>query len=131
MLRRMMNRLGKMRIKPEVTVALVMMVGLLIVVATRKKKTSSYELRPIPINVEAAAGSEGNLLSKPYNLECVPSSKPTAGYYTKSLTPGGVCDGQSWVVANANYKIMGGIGGSLLDVDNDKAAVEGTTAPLK
>jgi hypothetical protein len=77
--------------------------------------SSSYSLSPKAVEVKAAPGAEGTLLDRPYKEECVPGPTKKAAYYTKSLTPGGVCDGQAHVQASASYTILGGIGGSLLD----------------
>ena len=55
------------------------------------------------------------LRSLKYSLECVPGSK-TGGYYTKNLTPGGVCDDQQYVNdVMHSYSIESGIGGNLLN----------------
>ncbi len=57
----------------------------------------------------------GGLRSLRYSLECVPGSK-TGGYYTKNLTPGGVCDDQQYVNdVMHSYSIESGIGGNLLN----------------
>lgn len=77
--------------------------------------TSRYGLSPSAIEVAAAPGAEGKLLDRPYKEECVPGPTKKAAYYTKSLTPGGVCDGQKFVQASANYTISGGIGVPLLE----------------
>ena len=77
--------------------------------------SSRYGLNPVSVEVEAAPGAEGTLLDRPYKEECVPGPTKEAAYFTKSLTPGGVCGGQAYVQASASYKILGGIGGSLLD----------------
>jgi len=48
-------------------------------------------------------------------MGCVPGPTKEAAYYTKDLTPGGVCGGQALVAAQAEYSILGGIGGSLME----------------
>ena len=69
----------------------------------------------LDIMVEAAPGSgpENDIKNLPSSLECVPGAD-ASDYYTRSLTPGGICKGQDFVVASANYKITGGIGEPLL-----------------
>jgi hypothetical protein len=76
-------------------------------------KRSPYELSPEPIKVD---GKDGSIFSLPYDLKCVPGPSATAAYYTKDLTPGGICGDQDFVRSQAeDYKIVDGIGGSLLD----------------
>jgi hypothetical protein len=81
--------------------------------------TSGYknDLNYLDIQVEAAPGSgdEFAIQNLPSDIKCVPSSEETADYYTRGLTPGGICGGQKYVNASADYKITGGIGGSLLE----------------
>ena len=75
--------------------------------------TSKYGM---DISVAAAPGSgpENDIKNLPSKIECVPGSDPMADYYTRSLTPGGICHGQEFVAASASYKITGGIGEPLL-----------------
>jgi hypothetical protein len=75
-------------------------------------RKSMYQPRPINIEVseEAAAASIFDLEHK---IECVPGSTESA-YYTKSLTPGGICGDQKFVKDSADAKIIGGIGGTLI-----------------
>ncbi len=76
-------------------------------------KRSPYKLAPTPIKVD---GKDGSIFSLPYDLKCVPGPSATAAYYTKDLTPGGICGDQDFVRSQAeDYKIVDGIGGSLLD----------------
>ena len=78
------------------------------------KKRSPYKLAPEPIKIEG--GKDGSIFSLPYDLKCVPGPSATAAYYTKDLTPGGICGDQDFVRSQAeDYKIVDGIGGSLLD----------------
>ena len=74
-----------------------------------------HRLGSLDIAVEAAPGSgpENDIKNLPSSLECVPGAT-ASDYYTRSLTPGGICKGQDFVVASANYKITGGIGEPLL-----------------
>ena len=67
------------------------------------------------IQVEAAPGAKDDISQNECKQECVPGMGERSAYYTKSLSPCGLCDGQKAVVASADYKILGGIGGSLLD----------------
>ena len=75
---------------------------------SRSAKRSDYMLAPEPIKI---TGKDGDIFSLPYDIKCLPTS-----YYTKDLTPGAICNDQEFVRSQAeDYKIVDGIGGSLLD----------------
>jgi len=74
---------------------------------------SSYSLSPSLVTVSSKA--TGSIFDLPSKLECVPGPTKDASYYTKDLTPGGICGAQEFVVSQASYTITGGIGGSLMD----------------
>ena len=77
------------------------------------KKRSTYQLSPEPIKIES---KDGSIFSLPYDIKCVPGPSASSAYYTKDLTPGGICGDQEFVRSQAeDYKIVDGIGGSLLD----------------
>ena len=67
------------------------------------------------ISVEAAPGAQDDISKMECKQECVPGMGEKSAYYTKSLSPCGLCGGQKAVAASAEYKILGGIGGSLLE----------------
>jgi hypothetical protein len=99
-----MNRL--LIILAVVAVALIMMGCLM---------RSSYKLSPTSITLSEPKQEPGAIFDLPNELKCVPGSNPEASYYTKDLTPGGICGAQEFVKEQADYSIVGGIGGSLLD----------------
>ena len=74
---------------------------------------SNYALKPRSVSVSGPRA--GSLFDLPYKMDCVPGPTKKAAYYTKDLSPGGVCGDQEFVQNQANYSIDGGIGGSLLD----------------
>lgn len=77
-------------------------------------KKSGYKLSPEPVDV--APMIDGDAITKlPYTLECVPGPGKDAAYYTKDLSPGGFCGDQALVRDAMSYKILGGVGGSLLE----------------
>ena len=77
-------------------------------------KKSGYKLSPEPVDVSPII--DGNAVTKlPYTLECVPGPGKDAAYSTKDLSPGGFCGDQALVRDSMSYKILGGIGGSLLE----------------
>jgi len=77
-------------------------------------KKSGYKLAPEDINVEPLIS--GDAITKlPYKMDCVPGPGKDAAYYTKDMSPGGFCGDQALVRESMSYKILGGIGGSLLE----------------
>ena len=77
-------------------------------------KRSTYVLSPQLIKTSSPATSD-SIFDLKYDLSCVPGPQSTGSYYTKDLTPGGLCGAAEWVAQQADYKILDGIGGSLLD----------------
>ena len=75
-------------------------------------KKSGYKLSPEDISVEP--NDSGDINKLPYQVKCVPGPGYDAAYYTKDLSPGGFCGDQALVRDAMSYKILGGIGGSLL-----------------
>lgn len=96
-------------------VVLAMIVGILVLMYFKcfmSMKKSGYELSPEEIEVDKNV--EGNDINElPYSTACVPGSEK-GGYYSKDLTPGGICGDQELVRSAMTYKITSGIGGSLL-----------------
>jgi len=93
--------------------AIVIIFCLLSVLATFAGARVRSEYQPRPINIETSEEGEASLFDLPHNIDCVPGSKQSS-YYTKSLSPGGICGDQVFVRNSANAKIVGGIGGSLI-----------------
>ena len=87
---------------------------IIILVFMRTSSSSLYTGSPI---VATSSGDDNfqAMTDLPYKLSCVPGPQADASPYTKSLTPGGMCGIQEFVNARSNYKITGGIGGSLLE----------------
>ena len=77
-------------------------------------KRSTYVLSPKMIMTSEPVKPD-SIFDLKYDLSCVPGPQSTADYYTKDLTPGGFCGASEWVAQQADYKILDGIGGSLLD----------------
>ena len=99
------------KLSPFVTVAILIVVTMFMFRTFGSKST--YRLSPSPVTINAK--TTGSLSGLPYKLDCVPGPTKEAAYYTKDLTPGGVCGGQALVAAQSEYNITGGIGGSLMD----------------
>ena len=89
----------------------------MIVFALRKERMCGkehYKMSPSDVAITEQAGCK-SLFDLPNKLECVPGPTAKSSAFTVGLTPGGLCGAQKCVDATANYKITGGIGGSLLD----------------
>lgn len=70
---------------------------------------SAYEPRPLVIRENTTE----SIFDLKHDSSCVPGHGQNGGYYSKSLTPGGICGGQKLVSDHANYEIQEGIGGVL------------------
>ena len=84
---------------------------LLTITGLGKRCHEKYMMSPTSVTTSGTQEPSG-LFNLPYNLDCTPGANNGA-YYTKDLTPGGLCGGQTYVNGMANYKIMDGVGGSL------------------
>lgn len=65
---------------------------------------------------DAASKGPSSIFGLKNSLGCQPSGyNPDSAYYSKSLTPGGLCGDEDFVRnQQRDYTIEGGIGGSLL-----------------
>lgn len=62
------------------------------------------------------AKQPADLFAAPHNLECTAGPSEKAEYYSRGLTPGGVCGGSEYVrEMMRDYAIADGVGGSLLE----------------
>ena len=97
------------------------LLGLLIYYMCSRKSSMMGRLHPSSLDINAAPSSENGIFGLPYKLSCVPGPQASAGYYTKGLSPGGICGAQKYVAAQAgDYQILDGIGGSLLSPDQQQ-----------
>ncbi len=96
----------------NVLTAIVIVFCLLSLLMTLSPRARSY-YQPRPINLELAEDGEGSIFDLEHKIDCVPGV-PDAGYYSKTSGPGGICGDQKFVKAQADAKIVGGIGGSLI-----------------
>jgi len=79
-------------------------------------KRSTYVLEPRILSTTEPTGNVKSIFDLKYDMTCVPGPNKESAYYTKDLTPGGICGDQQWVASQADgYTITDGIGGSLLD----------------
>lgn len=70
---------------------------------------SAYEPRPLVIR----ENTNESIFGLQHKEECAPGHGEGGAYYSKSLTPGGLCGGQKLVSDYSKYEITSGIGGVL------------------
>ena len=85
-------------------------IGAIYLLTLLKSRRSGYQAMPIVIKPK----SEKSIFDLEHKLECVAGPQKTAGYYSRSLTPGGVCGMQQVVRDHGDYEIGDGIGGVLI-----------------
>ena len=94
-------------------------IGLLvaILVLLVQGRGSTYEPAPLVTSPGSHASAAPKSLTEiPSSLECTPGPSESASYYTRGLTPGGLCgDGDMVREQIRDFNIDGGIGGSLLE----------------
>lgn len=94
-------------------------IGLLVAILVMlvQGRGSTYEAAPLVTSPgSAAAVGPKTLADIPSSLECTPGPSEKAAYYTRGLTPGGLCgDGDAIREQIRDFSIEGGIGGSLLE----------------
>lgn len=74
-----------------------------------------YVLMPTSLATNDGAADVKSINDLPYKAECTPGL-PGGSFYSKDLTPGGICGAQKFVNdVMHRYTIEDGIGGSLLD----------------
>lgn len=90
---------------------------LLIVVAWWCTRKSSMMLSPgaVELDEKESRDSADGIFKLPYQMDCTPGPSENASYYSKDLTPGGICGAQDWVNDQMRYKIKSTSGDSLLD----------------
>jgi hypothetical protein len=97
-----------MKFNRNITLIVISLVTILFLI--QRVAVSYYQ--PRPIDIEPV--NEGSLFELEYKLECAPGHTKEGSTYTKALTPGGLCKSEQFVRDQANYAIVGGIGGSLI-----------------
>ena len=94
-------------------------IGLLVAILIMlvQGRGSTYEAAPLVTVVGSQASSGPSSLTEiPSSLECTPGPSEKAAYYTRGMTPGGLCgDGDMIREQIRDFSIEGGIGGSLLE----------------
>jgi hypothetical protein len=92
-----------------------LIIGLLLYILWILSTKSQYEPAPLVTNPTVTSGPK-SLDAIPSSLDCTPGPSEKASYYTRGLTPGGLCGDQDYVRDQLReYAISDGIGGSLLE----------------
>lgn len=88
---------------------IVIIFAIVILLQMMRGPRSGYALREISIKEK----NMDSLFGGAYDLKCVPGGEQ-GDYYTKGLTPGGLCGVQKIVAEQADYELVGGIGEPLI-----------------
>jgi len=90
---------------------------LVLLVQGRGRSTATYMAAPLVTSAGPQASSGPTSLTEiPTSLECTPGTAENASYYTRGLTPGGLCgDGEMVRSQIRDFSTENGIGGSLLE----------------
>jgi len=86
---------------------LYVIIAILLYLILTSRKSGYITGRDIMITEDPA--SAGNIFDLSCSEDCVPGEK-NGDYYTKDLSPCGMCGSQKFVNSNFNYKISGGFG---------------------
>lgn len=100
----------------SIFIALVVAVAVYLVMGRSPvQSVERYVLMPTGLTTKDGAADVKSISDLSYNAECTPGL-PGGSYYSKDLTPGGICGAQKFVNdVMHRYTIEDGIGGSLLD----------------
>lgn len=93
-----------------------LIVGLLLLIIWNLwSRPSPFTLSPADLSIRGTRGGPSSLFDIQPNMACTPGPSAQADYYTRGLTPGGLCGGMNFVHAQQrDYAITDGIGGPLL-----------------
>lgn len=104
-----------MAIKGKTVVQAVIVGLLLLIIWNLWSRPSGFTLAPTDLGISGTGASPSAMFDMTPSLACTPGPSAQADYYTRGLTPGGLCGGMNYVHSQQrNYSIMDGIGGPLL-----------------
>lgn len=90
------------------------LVAFLVFMMFASRRNSSGYLSPVSINAKYT--NTQDFSSLPNNLSCVVGPGESSGYYSRGLTPGGLCGDQKLIREQMRgYQILSGVGGGLLE----------------
>jgi hypothetical protein len=99
-----------------------LIIGLLLAILLTLAKgqgVSMYESSGAPLVINPGpmvAKQPASLFAMDHRLDCVAGPSEKADYYSRGLTPGGLCGGSEYVREQIrDYAIADGVGGSLLE----------------
>ncbi len=99
--------------KPVIQAVIVAL--LLLIIWNLWSRPSPFALSPADLSIRGTRGGPASIFDIQPNLACTPGPSAQADYYTRGLTPGGLCGGMNFVHAQQrDYAINDGIGGTLL-----------------
>ena len=105
-----------MPIKVKTVIQAVIVGLLLLIIWNLYSRPSNFVLAPADLAIRGARGGPASLFDIQPNLACTPGPSAQADYYTRGLTPGGLCGGMDFVhKQQRDYAIMNGIGGPLME----------------
>ena len=102
----------------SILIAVVVAVAVYLVLGRSPAQPTRERYVLMPTSLATTDGGEGakSIFDLPYKRECTPGQSPNGSFYSKDLTPGGICGAQKFVNdVMHRYTIDEGIGGSLLD----------------
>jgi hypothetical protein len=101
-----------------IIIGLLLAILVTLVKSQRTTMTSTYSSgAPIAINPgPMVAKQPASMFSMDNSIQCVAGPSEKADYYSRGLTPGGLCGGSEYVREQIrDYAIVDGVGGSLLE----------------
>lgn len=105
-----------MAIKAKTIIQAAIIGLLLLIIWNLWSRPSPFTLGSSDLTIRGTKAGPASLFDIQPNLECTPGPGPRADYYTRGLTPGGLCGGMDYVhTQQRDYSILGGIGGSVLN----------------
>jgi hypothetical protein len=105
-----------MAVKAKTVVQAVIVGLLLLIIWNLWSRPSNFVLAPSDLVTSGARGGPATIFDIEPSLQCTPGPSDKADYYTRGLTPGGLCGGMDFVnKQQREYSIMGGIGGPLME----------------
>jgi hypothetical protein len=100
--------------RQKATSVVAFVIFLLLVRWMLKGRVGMYSLQPVDLAASYTNTQDINALDN--SLACVVGPGESSGYYSRGLTPGGLCGDQKLIREQMRgYKILGGVGGGLLE----------------
>lgn len=89
---------------------------LLVIIWKLWSRPSTFVLAPTDLAIRGTRGGPASIFDIQPSLQCTPGPSGQADYYTRGLTPGGLCGSMDFVHnQQRDYAILSGVGGPLLE----------------